>query len=119
MESSWAALVKERLRAAASKPWIRSRGGRRKRRCCITPAHVKGEKSSFAGGGSHLYFSNVTSGFLTGGFQHTLVFSSMRIAHATTGSHSMLQQGAPSRLGAHSVHPIEDGAGHNLKCLAG
>jgi len=31
----------------------------------------------------------------------------------------MLQQRAPSRLGAHSVHPIEDGAGHNLKCLAG
>jgi hypothetical protein len=31
----------------------------------------------------------------------------------------MLQPQAPSRLQAHSVHPIEDGAGHNIKCLAG
>ena len=36
MNSSSAALVKDRLRAAASKPWIRSSGGRLKRFLCIT-----------------------------------------------------------------------------------
>ena len=40
--------VKLSVRAAASKPWIRSSGGRLKRFLCIPKTHAYTEKSSFA-----------------------------------------------------------------------